>query len=109
MKFYPWWWLPSWKRIAQLEAKLQTLIDNQDMLTDKLLDSVNRMTAVAESQSAIVQRWISMFDQSSERETKRWTRDVKQENAEFLEDKGFPFDASESEQAEWVKKDLGLI
>ncbi len=75
----------------------------------QVMVAVGRMTEVAESQSKIVERWINMFDQSAQQAPRRWTRDISQENREFLTKHGMPDGLTEAEQADWVKRDLGLL
>ena len=106
---FPFWWPPSWRHRVQLEAKLDLLLTQQQTAQTQLIRAVERMSAVAESQTKAFEVWITLFKRHDETEPRRWTRDIKQENVQYLENRGMPEGLSEAEQAEWVKRDLGLI
>ena len=105
----PFWWLPSWKHRVHLEAKLDLLLSQQQAAQTQLLRAVERMADVSAAQTKAFETWITLFKKHDTVEPRRWTRDVKQENMQFLQERGMPDDLTEAEQADWVRKDLGLI
>ena len=70
--------------------------------------AVERMTDVAAAQTKVFETWVGLFKDQHTQPTRRWTRDVAQENQEFLAQRGMPENLSETEQAEWVKAELGI-
>lgn len=106
---FPFWWPPSWRHRVQLEAKLDLLLTQQQTAQTQLLRAVERMTDVAVAQTKAFETWIALFQKHDATAPRRWTRDIPQENISFLQQRGMPDTLTEAEQAEWVKKDLGLI
>ncbi len=105
---FPFWWLPSWRHRVQLEAKLDLLLSQQQAAQKQLIHAVERMTDVAAAQTKVFETWVGLFKEQHHQPTRRWTRDVAQENQEFLAQRGMPDNLSETEQAEWVKQELGI-
>ena len=105
---FPFWWLPSWKHRIQLEAKLDLLLSQQQTAQKQLIRAVERMTDVAEAQTKVFESWVGLFKNQQDQPTRRWTRDVAQENQEFLAQRGMPSGLSEADQAAWVKTELGI-
>ena len=105
---FPFWWLPSWRHRVQLEAKIDRLLSQQETAQRQLIRAVERMTDVAAAQTKVFETWVGLFKDQHTQPTRRWTRDIAQENQEFLAQRGMPENLSETEQAEWVKAELGI-
>ena len=109
MSLYPWWWLPSWRKLARLNAVLEQVLAAQKETQNLVLLAVNRMTDVAEGQNKVFATWVDLFKKSpGAAENRTWQRNVQQENTDYLSTRGFPTEATPVEQAKWVlEHDLG--
>ena len=107
--YFPFWWLPSWRHRVKLEAKLDLLLSQQQAAQTQLIRAVENIVEVSVSQTKAFETWIMLFKKHDETEPRRWTRDIQQENVQFLQERGMPENLTDTEQADWVKKDLGLI
>ena len=91
-------------RDERLFALLNIVIEQQGKTQNSVMNATNEVAKVCESQGKVLGSYLQMFQ--TPEEPKRYTRDIKKENRQFLEGKGFPLEGTETEQAQWVLENM---
>ena len=92
------------RRDERLFALLNIVIEQQGKTQHSVKNATNEVAKVCESQGKVLGSYLQMFQ--TPEEPKRYTRDIKKENRQFLEGKGFPLEGTETEQAQWVLENM---
>lgn len=83
---------------------LQRVLDMQQETQAAVLRAVQTMAEASGKQAQVLQAYLELFKTPGEPE--RWEHDPQAQNMDELLRAGFPKDATEAEQAEWVLKHL---
>lgn len=102
-------WNP-FKRTPKQDTTLKVIELVQEMMTHsqemnlRTVAAVESMTVTSQKHADILSKYLGLFQ--SPGEPRRWVDEPEAENEKALLDRGFPKDASEQEQAEWVLANL---
>ena len=88
----------------RLFALLNIVIEQQGKTQNSVMNATNEVAKVCESQGKVLGSYLQMFQTPDE--PQRYTRDIKKENRQFLEGKGFPLEGTETEQAKRVLENM---
>lgn len=83
---------------------MEHLVKNQETQAAMMAEAMRGVFEASKKQADVLQGYLDLFKGGNDPE--RWTRNEKVENLEDLKRDGFPIDASEAEQAEWILKHM---
>lgn len=102
-------WNP-FKRKSKVDTTLQVIELVKDMMQHsqemnlRTVAAVESMTITSQKHADILSKYLDLFQ--SPGEPRRWVDEPEKANEKAMLDRGFPKDASEAEQAEWVLANL---
>ncbi len=99
-----WRWLWGEPEIDPLVETMRLLVQSNAKNNEMTMEMVTAMGEASQKQADVLNSYLKLFQTPGE--PQRWKFDPVQQNEEELTAAGFPSDASEREQAEWVLDNL---
>ena len=102
-----WPWTRRAKEHAEVMAAIQVMVESQNKVNLAVIQAVTEMAGASSKQADVLNSYLKLFQTSGDPEF--YVPDPQKDNMDHLIEAGFPKEASEAEQAEWVLKHLDEV